>query len=193
LLARLVLGTMWIIAGWAKLFSKMRLRESVSTLGVAPRRAAHTVVIVLPWVELLLGGLLMLGLWTVPAARASIGLLLIFSVAIAVNLLRGNRVECSCFGQLGRKPISWRSLARNAVLLAVAALVDFYQLGYFAVDAWRDGSVSQWADTPIWDFTPVLLMLLGAGLLFELGRSAWRAGIRPLRTLLAGFSPADER
>jgi hypothetical protein len=52
-------------------------------------------------------------------------LLLSFTVVIVSNLLRGNRPACACFGARANTPISWWTVARNGVLIAliVAALL----------------------------------------------------------------------
>jgi len=77
----------------------------------------------LPAAEIIVAGLL---LW--PAARfigaaAAIGLLLLFSSAIAVNLMRGRRdIDCGCGGASGRQTLSWWLAARNAVLALLALL-----------------------------------------------------------------------
>jgi uncharacterized membrane protein YphA (DoxX/SURF4 family) len=173
-LVRLGLGATWIAAGAAKLASKESVRDSVARFGLVPDRAAHAVAIVLPWIELSLGALLIVGQWTKPLANASISLLFVFSGAILVNLLRGNRIACHCFGQFGGKPISWGALARNLVLLAAASLVSVRHSGYLAADGWWHGSPSA-ADPPVLDFVPVVLIAVGIVLLSILAISAWRA------------------
>lgn len=173
-LARLALGGTWIAAGSAKLASNGGLRDSVARFGLLPDRAAHAVAIVLPWIEVSLGGLLIVGQWTKPAAEASIGLLFVFNAAISINLLRGNRVACHCFGQFGRKPISWWSVARNLVLLAVASLVSVGASGYLAADGWWHGYLPEPADPPVRDFVPIVLIALGIVLFSILANSAWR-------------------
>src|SRR5262249_55046940 len=130
--------------------------------------------IILPWIELALGALLILGQWTTRAAEASIGLLLIFSIAIFINLLRGNRVECHCFGHLGIKQISWWSVARNLLLLIIAAQVTVGNSWSLAADGLWRGSLSGPADPPVSDFVPVVLIALAMVLFSVLSRSVWR-------------------
>lgn len=57
------------------------------------------------------------------AAVGALALLAIFTVAIAVNLARGRRPDCRCFGQIGAGPIGRSTLARNGGLMAVAGFV----------------------------------------------------------------------
>jgi hypothetical protein len=57
----------------------------------------------------------------VAAAAGVAGLLALYTLAIAWNLLRGRRdIDCGCGGPLGRRRISEALVARNAVLIAAA-------------------------------------------------------------------------
>src|SRR5262249_14650957 len=47
----------------------------------------------------------------------------IFAAGIGANLVRGQKPDCNCFGQLHSRPVSWSLFARNVMLAAVAALV----------------------------------------------------------------------
>lgn len=64
-----------------------------------------------------------------PASRAAAAglamvLLVIFTVAIAVNLLRGRRtIDCGCFRSLIRERLGWSHVARNLLLVAAALQV----------------------------------------------------------------------
>jgi peroxiredoxin len=54
-------------------------------------------------------------------ALGSVTLLVAFAVAIIINISRGKRPDCHCFGQMHSEPIGPSTLARNGVLLALAA------------------------------------------------------------------------
>lgn len=57
------------------------------------------------------------------AAALLLILLAIFTAAIVVNLMRGRlHVDCGCFGPAIRQPLSWWLPARNAILMALAAI-----------------------------------------------------------------------
>jgi peroxiredoxin len=53
----------------------------------------------------------------------ALALLLLFVSGISINLARGRKPECHCFGQLHSAPAGWRTLARNGVLAAVAGFI----------------------------------------------------------------------
>jgi methylamine dehydrogenase accessory protein MauD len=77
----------------------------------------------LPLAELAVAGAL------IPAALAwwgaigALSLLLLFVMGITINLARGRKPDCHCFGQLYSSPAGWKTLGRNGILAAVAGFV----------------------------------------------------------------------
>ena len=122
LIARVALAVVFATAAVAKLVDPARTQESLAGFGVAERFRAPA-ALVLPLTELALAVLLVLEPTAVGAAIAAIVLLLAFSAAIARAIRRDERPDCNCFGQLGSRPVGWASLARNAVLAAVAVAI----------------------------------------------------------------------
>ncbi|MFN0154383.1 MAG: MauE/DoxX family redox-associated membrane protein [Gaiella sp.] len=120
LVARLILAGVFAVAAITKLVDREGTRKAVAAFG-APARIAAALAIVLPLAELAVAALLL------PSSTASVGalgalvLLGTFTAAIAWNLAHGRAPDCHCFGQLHSAPASWKTLARNAVLLALAA------------------------------------------------------------------------
>ena len=48
---------------------------------------------------------------------------MLFIGAIGINLARGRRPDCHCFGQLHASPVGWKTIVRNSALAALAAFV----------------------------------------------------------------------
>jgi len=104
-IASVVLGLAMLAAGAAKLASR-----------------TWTVPLV-PWVELSLGALLVVDVLRPLVAIATAVLLAAFTALLSVRLTRGERPPCACFGRLSTRPISWWSVARNLVLIALAVAI----------------------------------------------------------------------
>jgi peroxiredoxin len=119
LLARVLLALVFSVAGVAKLSDRAGSRQAVRDFGL-PDWLAGPLSILLPLVEL------GVALALLPAATAwwgalgALSLLVVFVIAISVNLLRGRRPACHCFGQLHSEPVGWTTLVRNVVLAVVA-------------------------------------------------------------------------
>jgi hypothetical protein len=115
-----VVGAALLFAGIMKLVDRRSFAVGATALGVPATVAASV-----PWVEVLLGSALVLDIGGVAAHVGTLALLLAFTALLVVNLLRGNRPACACFGARAATPISWWTVSRNGVLLAliVAALL----------------------------------------------------------------------
>jgi peroxiredoxin/uncharacterized membrane protein YphA (DoxX/SURF4 family) len=122
LVARLLLAVVFFIAGASKLSDREGSRQTMIDFGL-PAAIATPLGLLLPLGELAVAVAL------VPASSAwwgAIGalmLLLLFVVGISINLARGRKPECHCFGQLHSAPAGWKTLARNGVLAAAAGFV----------------------------------------------------------------------
>jgi len=92
------------------------------------------IAIALPFLEILLGIYLILGLFTRTAAWAAVILLGIFDLAIASAVVRGMTVSCGCFGPTDASVTTWPEVARDAVFVILAAVVALRPPGMLALD-----------------------------------------------------------
>lgn len=122
LFLRLVLGALLVIAAVSKLTGRPAFRAAVAEYQVLPASLVAPFAALVPWLEVTLGALLLLGLATTAAAAIATPLFLSFVLAIGVNLARGRHFDCHCFGSFQSDPIGWPALIRS-LALAIAALV----------------------------------------------------------------------
>ncbi|MFN8034335.1 MAG: MauE/DoxX family redox-associated membrane protein [Acidimicrobiia bacterium] len=120
LAARLVTAVVLAVAALAKLRDRSLLSGEMRAFGV-PARVATGAGVGLVLVELAVAAALVLAPGSAGPAWAAVVLLGVFTAAIVVNLARGHRAPCPCFGA-GAAPISPRTVLRNGWLLAVAVL-----------------------------------------------------------------------
>jgi peroxiredoxin/uncharacterized membrane protein YphA (DoxX/SURF4 family) len=119
---RLLLAVVFAVAGTAKLADLRGAAQAAQGFG-APRRAAGPVALLVALAELAIAAALVPAVSARPAAAAAAALVALFTVAIAVSLLRGRTPDCHCFGQLHSAPAGPATLARNTALGALAVLV----------------------------------------------------------------------
>ena len=124
LAARLVTGVVWIVAGALKLPDPAASVRAVRAYDLLPESVVPTVGHLLPAVEIVVGGALVLGLFTRVAASVSAIMYLLFIVGIASVWSRGIEIECGCFGGGGAKAGASSSypweIARDAGLLLLS-------------------------------------------------------------------------
>lgn len=119
LMARLLLGGVFLWAGVLKAVDPLAFARSLATYQLLPQQGNLLVAVTLPWVEIVCATLLLLGWRVRPAALVAAVLNLIFIVAIASVLARGLNVDCGCFGHDAATPPEL-ALLRDLVLLALA-------------------------------------------------------------------------
>lgn len=122
LVARVVLAGVFIFAGAAKLADPAGSRAAAADFGV-PEPLAGLVGSLLPVAELAVAAALLVSPLAWFGSLGAAALLGCFSVAIGNALAHGRSPDCHCFGQVHSEPASWRTLARNVVLLTIAAFV----------------------------------------------------------------------
>lgn len=98
LAARLVLGGVLLVAGGLKLGNPRGAARAVQGYDVMPFEVAKYLGYALPWVEVIIGLLLVLGLFTRINALLGTLLMVAFVIGIAQAWARGLTIDCGCFG-----------------------------------------------------------------------------------------------
>ncbi len=98
LLARLFLGVVLVYAGAVKVGHPLTSQRAVQAYQIFPFDLAGSIGLALPFVEIVLGALLVLGLFTRPVAIVSTLLMVAFIIGISQAWARGLSIDCGCFG-----------------------------------------------------------------------------------------------
>ena len=119
---RVALAIVFGVAALAKLADLADSRRAIRDFGV-PARLVSFAGTALPLGEFAIALLLLPASTARFGALGALALLLTFCAAIGVNLARGRKPDCHCFGQLHSEPAGAKTLARNLLLAALAAFV----------------------------------------------------------------------
>jgi uncharacterized membrane protein YphA (DoxX/SURF4 family) len=98
LLARLTLAAVLLVSGAIKATDARETLVAVRAYQLVPESMVGVVAAVMPYLELALGLLLLVGLATRLAAVLSAVVLVIFIAAVASAAARGLSIDCGCFG-----------------------------------------------------------------------------------------------
>jgi uncharacterized membrane protein YphA (DoxX/SURF4 family) len=126
---RIVLGSVFIYASLDKIRHPDLFAEAVYNYQLLPDVTVNLVAILLPWLELLSGSLLVLGLWMEGSILILSGLMVVFIGALGINLARGLDVHCGCFITQSSDPITILTLFRDSLFLLLA----FYLLWLYQI------------------------------------------------------------
>jgi uncharacterized membrane protein YphA (DoxX/SURF4 family) len=97
-LARFGLAAVWLVSGLLKAADPDQTYVAVRAYDVLPDPGVEVVAALLPWVELALGVLLLVGVGTRLVAALSAVLLVVFVAGVTQAWARGLSIDCGCFG-----------------------------------------------------------------------------------------------
>lgn len=115
IIAGVLVALVFLLAGVTKVARPGLWRSEAAGMGVH-----RFFVPFVPWVEVVLGALLVAQVQRHIVAWFAVCLLLVFTGFIALRLRQGSHAPCACFGALSAKPIAAGNLVRNAVFVGLA-------------------------------------------------------------------------
>ncbi|GGL88948.1 MULTISPECIES: MauE/DoxX family redox-associated membrane protein [Micromonospora] len=142
---RLGLAAVWLYAGASKVGDLAASGRAVNAYQLMPYEVAAAIGAALPFVELALGVLLLVGLATRLAAGVSAALLVVFVAGIASAWSRGLAIDCGCFGTggelaAGQTPSYLPEILRDLGFLALAGFLLWRPRTPLSVDAALGGA-----------------------------------------------------
>jgi uncharacterized membrane protein YphA (DoxX/SURF4 family) len=122
LLLRLMLAGVFLYAAWTKLRQPwLMFALSIDAYQLLPEWAVLTTARVLPWLELAIGVLLLIGVWLRYVSILAAAILGVFFAIMLLSFGKGMGIDCGCFG-VG-EPLTAKTLARDGLLLAAALML----------------------------------------------------------------------
>ena len=123
LAARLVLGGLFLYAGFVKIADPAAFAGEIAAYRLLPYFGNYLAAAVLPWLELICGVLLVVGYRSMAAAAVILFLTTLFMAALASTIVRGLDIDCGCFRHGGEKTSAWTALGRDALLFVTGLIV----------------------------------------------------------------------
>lgn len=118
-----LVASVLFLAGLSKFLELRQFARAVERYRLIPPPGSQFVAIAVPVVETTTAIGLFSGFLMPWPAIAAISLLLVFSSAVAITLLRGHHdIPCGCFGAAAGDRLSWLIVARNGFLTALAGV-----------------------------------------------------------------------
>jgi uncharacterized membrane protein YphA (DoxX/SURF4 family) len=138
LLARLTLGGVLFAAGYLKVGKADESQMAVRAYEMLPIPVANLLGLFLPFVEVVIGALLILGALTRVMAALGGFTMFVFIIAIAQAWARGLNIDCGCFGGGGAvapgETKYFQEILRDIGLVFLAGYLIRYPLTKFSLD-----------------------------------------------------------
>jgi len=127
-LSSFILGGLFIYASIDKIVHPHDFAKIIYNYQLMPDIFIYFMAVTLPWVEMVTGFALVAGIFRRASAVILSALLVIFSVAISINLIRGLNFDCGCFSTLtteaGNDPVGL--LIRDFLILVPGLIIVFF-------------------------------------------------------------------
>lgn len=119
---RLLIGTIFIYASFDKILDPGKFARSISNYHVMPYGLENMVAIILPWLELLIGIGIVIGVLIDANVLIAGGLLILFILMISQAILRGFNIDCGC-GLKENELVGWSKIIENMFFLGVCYII----------------------------------------------------------------------
>ena len=120
---RIVLGLVLIFSGVAKIIDPSKAVNLILEFKIIPEAVILIIVSILPVLKILIGVLLVSGMYPKFAAISSLVLFSGFFLISIYGTLIGLSSDCGCFGSVVRSRIGWGMVVRNGVFLIGAVYI----------------------------------------------------------------------
>ena len=125
-LLRLAVGGVFVAAGALKIWDPGRFAGDVANYRLLPDALVNLVAIILPWIEVLAGGLLMAGIWKRPSALLIAIMMAVFLAGIGQAVYRHLDIRCGCFSTIEARHVGLTALMEDLALFVAAAWLTFW-------------------------------------------------------------------
>ena len=138
LIFRVFLSALFLYSGIVKIADPLGFALSIYNYKLLPESLINVAAILLPWLEVIVGGSLLLGIGTAGGALIATALFSIFAGALTINLIRGLDIACGCFSTAASGgSISGFYLLRDLSLLLMSLQVLLFDQALFSVTRLR--------------------------------------------------------
>jgi len=125
LILRVFVGYYFIYASTSKIPYPAQFADLLAAYRLFPYPFINVMAVVVPWMELITGLFIIIGLRNRASAILIILLYIGFNVAIGLNVIIGSPITCGCYDTVG-EPVSWMKIGKNTIWLLFTIQVFFF-------------------------------------------------------------------
>ena len=131
---RVVLGAMFLYTGVVHFLDPKGFAEAVENYRILPVVLVNPFSVVLPFLEMITGSALLLGIFIPGSLLIISGLLFMFTLALGIALFLGLDISCGCFTTTKEaQRISRIYLVRDLSLLAITVFIFYFDMGLASI------------------------------------------------------------
>lgn len=121
-ITRIYLAIVFILSGLDKIADLSTFAQSIENYKILPISIVNLVAIFIPWLELVAGAFLLLGIYIKENSVIIITLLTVFTLGVISAILRNLDIDCGCQGTFDGQKVGLLKIVENVALIVVAYL-----------------------------------------------------------------------
>lgn len=122
LISRIIVGSVFIVVGVTKILDPKLFANEIGNYDLLPNYVLHIPAIILPWIELVVGMLLVLGIKLKTNSLIAGTLLVIFTIGVITAWSRGLDINCGCFSAIKEEKVGLSKVLQNSGLILLTIL-----------------------------------------------------------------------
>ncbi len=123
LLARIIIGLMFVIVGVGKIAHPAEFADEIANYQILPNFFINIAAITIPWIELIAGILVIFGIKQKPSATIILLMLIVFTSGVAVAMAKGLNIDCGCYSQIASQQVGIPKILENTGLMILSIII----------------------------------------------------------------------
>lgn len=133
LVIRTIIGIIFIFYGVAKIADPSQFANEIGNYGMTPDFITHLLALILPWAEMIVGVLLLFGIYQNENGLLATLMLLMFTFGVIFAFASGLDINCGCSGGNAQQKVGWSKILENIGLILLSTIVTFTNSKKFAL------------------------------------------------------------
>ncbi len=130
---RLILGGLFVYSAVTKISDLEYFAKSLYNYKLLPEEYLNFFALIIPWLELIIGLLLITGVYVRESALLGGGLMIVFIAAIGIAVSRGLDIECGCFGTNDGSRVGFLKIIEDVFIFIGFIPLSVYGPGFLAL------------------------------------------------------------
>lgn len=131
LIIRTFIGILFIFYGVSKIADPSQFANEIGNYGITPEFITQLMALVIPWAEMIIGVLLLFGVFQNENGVLATVLLLMFTIAVTIAFAKGLDISCGCSSNNASQKVGWLKIFENLGLIILTSILSITKSNKF--------------------------------------------------------------
>lgn len=124
LILRTFIGILFIFYGVAKIADPAQFANEIGNYGMTPDFITQLMALIIPWAEMIIGVLLLFGIYQRENGLLATGLMILFTFAVIFAFASGLDISCGCSGSNASQKVGWLKIFENIGIIILTTIIS---------------------------------------------------------------------